>query len=390
MVTLRVLGTLLFIMLAKYHAFSQQFFTDGSVVTIEKDTLRGQLRLKDNVTLEFRERSSGSLTTYEPEHLRSFRTDEGNGVVASLTEQGQSKTYFLLEGESGYVSLFRLPKAEGRLAYVLRLPDNTFRPLRGTLSVGVLKEVLTECNSALFATRLSPSQFYYQYPYFEKIVRAYNECVRPQQKTARPRKKGSFEIGILGGLAANSWLYGATESRFGPYWNPNGIYPTQLTFTAGAFYTLASARRFSLTVEALYTSYKASKEIQGNTALSPTNPVAQFRTYTISESYIQLPIAMRYTFLKSPVRLYAKAGFVPTRTLAVQMDYVGSYNGDIPIRPGFNVGYLVGVGASIPIATGRVINLETRFAPHLVVDGVTRLANSRSLQLTVSVPLLSR
>lgn len=390
MTTLRILGTLLFIMLAKYHAFSQQFFTDGFVVTIEKDTLSGQLRLKDNVTLEFRERVSGSLTTYAPEHLRSFRTDEGNGVVASLTEQGQTKTYFLLEGESGYVSLFRLPKAEGRLAYALRLPDNTFRPLRGTLSVGVLKEVLTECNSTLFATRLLPSQFYYQYPYFEKIVRAYNECVRPQQKTARPRKKGSFEIGITGGLAANSWLYGATESRFNPYWSPNGVYPTQLTFTAGAFYTLAARRKFSVTIEAFYSSYTGSRTFFINNPLDPSDP--RTRTYRFSETYIRLPISARYMFLTKPFKAYIKAGFAPVRALTIEGSYSDQLvtNASLPMRPSLSAGYLVGAGLGIPVSLQKTIYLEARFVPHIVSYAVTRLANSRSFQLTASVPLLSR
>ncbi len=386
----RVLCLFLLTWLPLSQGFAQFFYTKGFIVTTANDTLRGEIREVDNQLVKFRAGATSPERDYNPSQLSAYETDGTPRIAGRLTEQGKDTTLFMIEQVKGYVRLYRLVKPDNRLISALQLPNGQLLPLRGTLALRTLTTVLTECKTARFQQLLNPQSFYNSSLYYERIVRAYNDCVSPQQSVKRKRKKLGFEAGLLGGVAANSWLYQATESRFNPYWNPNGVYSTQTTFVGGLFYTLAPTRKLALSVEGIFSHYKGSRTVSINDPLNPSNLAA--RVYTFAERYISVPITLRYTLIEKPIRFYVKAGGLVNRNLAVSGSYISSFGYTIPVamRPSASVGYVIGIGAAIPITPKRAVCLEARFVPHYVTYGVTRLANSRSLQLTASIPILSR
>ena len=104
------------------------------------------------------------------------------------------------------------------------------------------------------------------------------------------------------------------------------------------------------------------------------------------------PVTGRYQLTKQPLRTYLKGGVGLSYALQAEAKYSGGSIQDavIPIRASVGVGWLGGIGAEIPVGQKHRLLVEIRMAPHLVMDRVTRMANSRSVQLTVGVPLAGR
>ena len=85
------------------------------------------------------------------------------------------------------------------------------------------------------------------------------------------------------------------------------------------------------------------------------------------------------------------AGLTLTRPLFLKGNYSSQGITNAPVysntQNSLNIGYLAGIGVGIPITSSTIIYVESRFASHVVMNG---RANSRSLQLTVGVPLIRR
>ena len=85
------------------------------------------------------------------------------------------------------------------------------------------------------------------------------------------------------------------------------------------------------------------------------------------------------------------AGLTLTRPLFLKGNYSSQGITNAPVysntQNSLNIGYVAGIGFGVPITSSTIIYVESRFASHVVMNG---LANSRSLQLTVSIPILSR
>ena len=372
---------------------AQMLFTPGYFVTQAGDTVRGEIKEKDNTTILFRIGSEVDEQKYTPEQVLAFGTnDTGDAVGRSVTWSAGGKTrhVFMREIVSGHASLFELIKPEERLSHAIRLPDQTFVPLPKSMVLLLLTQLLNGCEAPQFRSLMNPQSFYNNGASLERIVTAYNRCVNPGKSIVRLKKVFHYEAGVLAGAALNSWYYGANQVRLSPYWNPNGAFPSAYTGVFGGFITIVPHKRLSLTAEVFYTSYKGERTVNVNNPLDPTDPSA--RQYSFQERYLSFPITGRYVFSTHPIRWYAKGGICVSYALHIDGKYVlnGTRPVDVPIRPGIGVGYLVGLGAEVPIDKKRKLFVELRTTSHLVLDGVTRMANSRSLQLTIGIPLITR
>ncbi|RAJ92171.1 hypothetical protein LX87_05138 [Larkinella arboricola] len=377
---------LLFLSRASY---SQLFFNKG-YITVPGDTLTGEIRERNNQTIDFRTGPDSSIQEYTPEQISGYFLEGDKQTVSSLTftEEGQKKAYFMREQIRGYVSLYSLFRPEGRLTHAIRLPSKTVVPLRGNLALLMLTTNLTACKDPSFTRLLNPQNFYGSNSQFERIVKDYNACVSPDQSVKPVKKRFRYEMGLLAGAVQNTWKYAAAEDRFQSYWNPNGPYSSHYTATVGGFFTFAHQKKLSLDIEVFYTGYKGSRVVVVNNPLEPT--AKDSRLYTFSERYLALPITARYTLGQGPVRWYIKGGFV----LVYETDIQGTYSGSnivhttMPLKSGISIGYLAGIGASFQMSQKRNLQVEARIIPHIAVDRATRIATSRSLQLTARLPLL--
>ncbi|WP_460962695.1 outer membrane beta-barrel protein, partial [Spirosoma litoris] len=291
----------------------------------------------------------------------------------------------------GYIGLYTLFYPEGRLTSAIRLPDKTFVPLRGNLTLLMLTKYLTECSDSRFSNLLRPQSFLNTIVYIERVVNTYNQCVNPgqSQSQSRPKKRFRYEAGLSANALVNSWAYGVSDPKNTTYYNPNGVYSSFYTATIGAFFTVAPRKRLSASIEFLASHYKGNLSVP---LTNPLDPTAQnTRLYSFEEHFLSLPILGRYVFIDKATRLYLKGGVVPTMRTSISGRFVDSqYSIEIPFLHQTNVGigYLAGIGADIPLTKKQRMYLEFRTMPHFVLDAVSRIATSRSLQLTISVPLI--
>jgi hypothetical protein len=376
--------------LTYYPCAAQIFYTQGYIVTTANDTIRGELREVDNQFVKFRAGANAPERDYNPSQLSAYATDGTTRIAGRISEQGKDTTLFMLEQIKGYTSLYRLIKPDGRLTHVLGLPNQTLLPLRGTLALNLLTTNLTECPAASFQQRLNPQLFYNSNLYYEQLVTRYNACVKPSASVKQKRKRVQLEAGLLVGAARNSWLYRPNIDALAVYWKPGGIYPALHTATIGCFVTIAPQKRLSSSIEVLFTTYKGSRVID---LMNPLYPIAkENRTYTFEEHYVAIPITARYVFKDGPIRWYAKVGLVPTMGTRVKGQFtsipIPKY--DIALRAGVGMGYLAGIGADLSITRRQHLYVDLRAMPHVVLYGVTKIAYSRSLQLSLSIPLLYR
>lgn len=391
----RIVAFLTFFVLLTNQSIAQLFFTPGYLVTTTGGTLKGELREQGSQLIQFRQNDKSALQEYTPAQVTSYYADNINRVSVHLKEDGQTNSYFMHELINGYVSLYRLFSPEGRPTHALRLPDKTFVPLRGKLSLLMLTNSLKECSNPSFTRLLNPQSFYVSDVTLKRIVSAYNTCVRPDQATnqSTSKKKFSYELGLSVSAAQNRWLYGRSGQMNATYYDPSGSYSPTYTAAVGGFFTIAPRKRLSANIELLASWYAGNRNVPLTDPLEPTKKA--YRLYSFKESYLSLPITARYVFIDKRTRWYIKAGLGPTLTTIGDANFVSSDLGitipiDILHRTNLGVGYLAGVGTNVLIRQKYPLYVEARILSHAVLDGVTNIAASQSLQLNLSVPIVRR
>jgi hypothetical protein len=177
------------------------------------------------------------------------------------------------------------------------------------------------------------------------------------------------------------------------YYDPSGSYSPTYTAAVGGFFTIAPRKRLSASIELLASWYSGNRNVPLTDPLEPAKKA--YRLYSFEESYLSLPITARYVFIDKRTRWYVKAGLGPTLTTIGDANFVSSDLGiTVPIeilhRTNLGVGPLAGVGTNFFIRQNYPIYIEARYMSHLVLDGVTNIAASQSLQLNLNVPLIRR
>jgi hypothetical protein len=372
------------------HVTAQTMFTPGYIVTVQGDTIRGEIRLKTNTTLLLR-KSQSSDKSYTPDQVDTYYANGIRGLSTNWSENGQTVRMFMREMQTGPISLYALVYPEERLKCAVRLADQTFVPLRGKLGLPILNQALSACTDPRLRRLLTLASFANTANYFDRVVQTYNVCMGSVSKVARPKQPFHYEVGLLAGAARNTWYYGANEVRLSSYWNPNGVYTPAYKSTFGAYISLMPAKRLSFSLEGLFTQYEGTRTITINNPLNIND--LRTRQYSFMERYLLFPVTARYVIGGRSVRWYIRAGASVSYALSITGQYVQDDNSSNPysvsIRPGVGVGYLAGVGAEIPIGGKRRVSIELRMTPHIVMDGVTRMANSRSSQLILRAPIIS-
>lgn len=371
----------------------QSFFTPGYIITATGDTSKGEVAQKENRRILFRT-TKENQQSYEAAQLKAFVVEGIRSVVINWKDRDSVHHAFAKELLQGTVSLYGLTKPEGELTYFLQLPNKTFIPLEGKASWNALNAYLNECQKPSFMTRLDASRYRYVYPYFADIVRAYNECISPGQTVSQKRNSFHFQVGILVGAAANQFKYGAVEDRFKPYYQPNGLYPTYISYTLGAYGMVMPQKRFSVMIEGYYGRYEGERAVDLNNPSDPT--IKRQRLYSFWRSFWAFPLSARFVFADGAIRWYAKAGVSYVKDISnggfmESLDPGISLEGDLFIRKGSSVGYLVGIGAEFKLGKKQRLNAEIRTVPHIVRDGgATRIGDLRSYQFVLSAPVFQR
>lgn len=166
-------------------AFAQISFDSGYIVRRDGDTLKGEVRQRSNQLIYFRATSDAPVQSYKPDEVIGYQIDGVNYAALDVIVDGKTTLYFVQEKIKGYVSLYSLFQADNRLTHVIRLPNKTVVPLRGNLALLMLTTYLTECKSPQFTNLLKAQSFYNSEFYLGRIVKAYNQCMRPTETRNR-------------------------------------------------------------------------------------------------------------------------------------------------------------------------------------------------------------
>lgn len=371
------------------NVIAQTFFTPGYIVTIKGDTLQGEIRFKDNTTLLLRNRLSTDKT-YTADQVTSYYANGIRGLSTNWVENTKTVRMFMREMQTGLISLYALLYPEERLKCAIRLPDQTFVPLRGNLSLPILDQAMKACTDLRLRRLLTRASFANTPNYFDRVVQTYNVCMGSGSKVERPKQPFHYEVGLLAGAARNTWYY--TQDLDADYWNPGGVYTPTHKNVFGAYITLVPNKRLSVSLEGLFTQYGGHKTISITNFMDPTDP--RSRLYSFEERYLLFPVTARYIIGGRSLRWYLRAGGTVSYALSITGQYIQNDNSSksytVPIKPGVGVGYLAGLGAEIPIGEKRHLAVELRTTPHLVLNRVVYMAYSRSLQLILRAPIINR
>lgn len=376
-------------------SFAQQFYTSGYAVTTAGDTLRGDIRVKTNALIEFRHPETKLEKEFSTADVRAFSTGQHQYVAATWQEDsGETGRAFVRLRLNGYVKLYLLPQEMKEFSYVMQLPDQTFVPLRGKAAWGKLATLLTECENARFTRSLDVRSFHYDLGYFERVITAYNACVRPELTAKVARNSFHFDAGILAGISRNHWDYYFPGRSLIPSLPVHQVMPAAIRPTFGAFVTLMPQKRLSLTLEAHFTNYKSQWEFVYSSTQSPRI----VSNYFFEESYLAVPLTGQYVWLDGKVRSYVRGGVGFFKTF--QHDVLRNAKGDVytidtyslktPLPSHASFGLIGGVGVDTRLGGKRRAFAELRVHRHGVNEGINRIAYSYAVQVVAGVSVFGK
>lgn len=374
---------------------AQQVSRDFAVLT-SGDTLRGFIWERTNTSIEFRPTPRGKETIYDADQVRSYAIDAVPRVAAEWVEdtiRQLTRRTFLRAYEVGHASLFGLLRSEGdpneKLLFFLRRPDGVFLPLRGRTGWLVLNRHLIECEEPSFLQLLEVSQFSNTQPYYERVVRQYNRCVRPDEKRVQARAPFRWAVGLMGGVSFDFWIRG-TAPGAQLYGDPNGPYSLGIDPRLGPQFSFILSKRATIQVEAYYARYAGRRSV--NYTYSLGNATANHR---VAETLITVPVTVQYVLTDRALRWYLRVGLMPLRKFKSRVWMQRSDQGvpgtenlqfETPARNNF--GLVLGTGTEVKLASGRRARFELRGTLRSSDRSTAALATCPSVSLLGGIDLL--
>ena len=355
------------------------------IITLNNDTLRGEIFELNNTTINFRSQGEKIKKTFNANQLKSYFTFEINNNVKKLHFNGSETNVFVKELLTGYVYLYELSHPNDSLQFYLELPQKNIVFLPHNNSAwAVLRTNLLECSSRYFETLMAQSNYQYSEVYFKQIVKNYNLCVKPHEQVHEPRNTLKSSYGILLGIGVTNWNY-TFDLGTNPFYNFNGQLSNELQTNFGLFYILNIRKKLSLELDLMYNQYSGYRDV----------PVSSFATssesykLSITEKYINMPILLTYDIVsKFGFKLIGKAG--PTIGYDFTFDETKSrkdFASDLVVRRlnTMFLGYGLGIGIEKKISPKMNLNIDLRFSNHGIQDEVTHVGTSNSFQLRVGL-----
>ncbi len=363
-------------------AYGQKNFLPGYMITLEGDTITGQLDYrnweKNPRKINFKNYNGGEVVAYYPNDIKSFAL-EGEYYISATVEKEvsptktnnletrpelifETETVFLQTLILGEKSLYFHKDKTGRENFYI-LQDGQFilleykkyqkRKEDRTLIrevkkySGQLVIYLSDCSNIVSLM----SGVEYNIPSMKKLFDKYYDCIEEKPEFKRVPEKVSFKFGIMAGstlttLKINiSGSPGYTDADYTTSFNPTGGVMLEM-------YMPKRLRRWSLNNEVLYTYY----DIQGHYDDSlEENYVGILDTY-FRYSHIKINTLVRYTFPVKLARFYLNAGIsngvvVASSNRFQQLKEVGGEGliGGGPVRgapTNYEHGFLLGLGGN--------------------------------------------
>lgn len=354
-------------------ARAQSEFRPGYIVPAAGDTVRGEIDLRDhyfnNTKCRFRASAAAEVRTYRPDELRAYGVPAEGQQFRRIVPLPGPAAYFGQLLVSGPASLYLLRDADRADHFYLDAPDFALAELV-TIQTPVpgqptrvredaryrltLQQAMPNCPAAEAMLPHLP----FREDALRRVVTAFNAC-RGVVAAAQPlRVRQRPQVGVLGG----GQLTNATF-RYQNGFNGNQTldYGTSSSYALGLSAELpltALSRRLTLAA-ALLVAQQHHEVVQ-------TSGAAAGR-YTLSATYLRLPLLVRYTAPNGIIRPFVELG--PTLALALSLrNQMGGLATNAPepedfypdTQRTFEEGVAAGIGVRFPYAGGRSASLGVR------------------------------
>lgn len=396
-------------------ARAQTKFEPGYVLPLAGDTLRGQVQLRGELrnarTCLFRPAETAPPTDYAPTQLRGYGTANGLAFESCLlpaADSGQAaRQLFAQRLAAGPASLYVCRDQAGRTRYFVALGRGRLRELvqrrvqgyvRGTQVVqtfALYRDTLAAALAGCPAVQAQLPELAYRPAALLGIVRGYNACVggpaAAQPKQARASRP---VLSVVAGYQQGTLSFSGT-----PFLN---LAPPlrQQGFTGGLVLAVALPHtRGTLTLrpEARYAHelYEGSYTGPVPTAALPS---PQVNTYRLDLRYLHVPVVLRYTLRRLPlVQPYVEAGGLYALLLSHETAFSNAVPPGSPTALAFfqgenaagsQFGYVLGAGASLPVAAERRLGVLVRYAAGSGPSNYTSISSPiRYFQVLLSLDL---
>ena len=371
-----VIATLVFVQLA----FGQKNFQPGYIVTLEGDTVKGQIDYrnwaKTPEKVKFQNQAGGEAVTYRPDNIQSFSVEGEYYVSATVkTEVSSTKinnldthaelifeagTVFLQAIIIGEKSLYQYKDKVGRENFYI-FQDGEFtlleykKYLKRKEGKALIREVkrysgqlmiyLSDCSDIVSIM----SRVEYRTPSLKKLFGKYYDCIEGKPDFEQVLEKVSLNFGIMAGSTISTLKVDVerrpsySDADYTASFNPTGGVMLEI-------YMPKMLRRWSLNNEVLCTFY----DIQGHyDDYLEENEVGIFDTH-FRYSYVRINTLVRYARPVKSAHFYLNAGvtngFIITGSNRFyQLREVGGKDliGEglaIPWPRNYEQGYIVGIG----------------------------------------------
>jgi hypothetical protein len=180
---------LLILLIMSSASYGQKKFTSGYLITTQKDTLKGEIRLMSN-QLIFQKSGSSDEQVFTADKVTSALVGDRSYVAEEVV--GNKK--IVQEIITGYLSLFLSEEKPGEKSFYLKRGNEVF-PVTPDNLKGVLNHYLSDCNKSDFTATEANLRYTYTLKSLSKFVSFYNQCSgnKEAQVVKYVGKKGNYK-----------------------------------------------------------------------------------------------------------------------------------------------------------------------------------------------------
>ncbi len=311
---------------------------EGYIVTIQNDTLRGKVAIKNDSLLLF-ENSQFKKELYTPSTIKAAFTDGKYFSVHGI--MGHDK--YFQEIITGYLSLYRQKYANTKENFFLKRNDTLF-VVTPTNFLSFVSYLSAECKTGdSLSNKNSKQQYKYTLNDLSEFVDYYNTCTghKANQVISYVPEKFSVKPVINLALDAHQFRLGNSNK-----YNSGGTFGHTLGFAAGI-----SAKLLGKDIGFALQPGLQFIHREGEATLKV--PLNSFTTVdaNISSNFLQLPVLIRYSFASKGYRPYLSFGpHVGTafKSQIKRTPHGFTYN-DTFDEPGSNIELIYGVSGGAGI-----------------------------------------
>jgi hypothetical protein len=371
------------------------------VLTTAGDTLRGQLdyrgERRNSRICRFRTANEAPVTSYKPEDLRGYGLPGGAQYQTIVVPLAKQQSALGLAADSVYEPVFAEALVLGRASllylhdqgdatrYFIRVGTGRPRELPAPRQVETtvngrsetrpsedFRRVLAASMKDCFAVQPELSKVRRETNSLIKVVRQYNECVGgPAASPVGAERRARVRLALVAGGQRRTLTYSSQQLPFGSSSEVRDLTTTakpELLLGLGLQANLVGLNRnLSVRIEGLLESQTFRSQQTVATYFSNVTATDEFRTQL---TQLQLPVMLRYTYPKGPIRPFIQGGFLVSHFLKVRSEARSKLSTASQFDPWvpfvkeprrLELGYTAGLGLTTARANGRNVALELRY-----------------------------